>query len=182
MNTAHLECHRIPLVGGSPSRHTLALAGLSLCLVVVSCREPEPHGDADVEPSCIRTDDFCVDSDQCCDPDTHVCAAAEGEPGLCLERCEIADCDFNGATGTCFDLGGFGACIPDELELLLPSGCEPMSEGCETAYGTTSETICVPLEASSWVCVESCEPAQLGCDAWHVCVPLEDGGGVCLAL
>ena len=131
--------------------------------------------DADVDPvDCVGLESSCVVS-PCCRPDRVVCALDRMSEYRCLERCEIDVCAYGDERGACIVMGFSSVCEPTTHAPPVVE-CQPMSEGCTTEYGVSTNTIC----SMYGQCFERCVPQNRECPMGQSCFPLGDEeGGAC---
>ena len=149
-----------------------------MLLAAVGCDGPPGGGgEVDAGSACGLVDQECCLRGSACEEDL-VCAADDGgAPPRCYSPCTPTPCTAGGNSGSCLEVGGGRGVCADSGS--APAGCVAGAEGCETTHGTSEGTMCVSDGALEF-CFEACVPEPSGCASTHVCVPLADGGGLCL--
>ena len=139
----------------------------------------DSDGDSDADnggySTCANTDEVCSEASSCCNLDRTTCAGASDETPRCYQNCTPTDCDYGDESGTCIDAGGIGLCLPATRD---PATSNCTGDPCETEYRSPNG-ICASDGTVSY-CLEECTLTPSGCLGTHVCVPLVDGGGVCV--
>ena len=137
--------------------------------------DSDADADSDADGGCSNTDEVCSEASPCCSPDTHTCAGGTGEDPRCYANCTPSDCTYGTEAGTCIDAGGVGLCLPAGR---APAISDCTADPCTTEYGAATG-VCASDGTNSY-CLEECALVPSGCDGMHTCVPLTDGGGVCI--
>jgi hypothetical protein len=112
-----------------------------------------------------------------------ICIATGTAGDLCLSNCTPTSCSYGSDPGYClpYETMVDGLCDRGDAAAATVT-CTVGAEGCATEYGETTNTLCAQGSGASTYCFERCSVGATGCDGSHMCVPLTDGGGACLAL